>query len=85
MLRVQNSAMEDTKVFVKKYESCLSDIRSLNVALRMERLGVPQCDQTYIFDFFDRQIAFSGHDFVDVTGREVVPAVKFVLCNYLLK
>lgn len=77
--------MEDIKVFVEKYESCLSEIQSLDVLLRVKHLGTTKHDQTYVLDFFNRQIAFNGHDFVDATGCEVFPAVKFVLCNYLLK
>jgi hypothetical protein len=43
--------MGDTKVFVKKYESCLSDIQSAGVATRMERLGVPEYNQKQTLKF----------------------------------
>ena len=77
--------MKDTSVFAEKYESCLSKIRSLDVGSTMKGLAGTKHDQTVVFDFFNRRIAFNGHDFLDVTGCEVVPAVKFVLCNYILK
>lgn len=77
--------MKDTRVFVEKYESCLIKIRSMDVGSTMKGLGRTNHDQTCVFDFFNRQIAYNGHDFLDVTGCEVFPAVKFVLCNYLLK
>jgi len=77
--------MEDPKVFSQKSESCLSRIRSMDIAPNLKHLGGTKHDQTYVFDFFNRQIAYNGHDFVHVAGCEVVPAVRLVLCNYLLK
>jgi hypothetical protein len=77
--------MKDTRVFVEKYESCLSKIRFRDVGSTMKCLGGTKHGQTCVFDFFNRQIAFNGDDFLDVSGCEVVPAFKFVLCNYILK
>jgi hypothetical protein len=77
--------MDDPKVFAQKYESALADILAMDYAPSMARLGASKHDQGFVFDFFNRKIAFDGHDFVDLAGDEVFPAVKVVLCNYILK
>lgn len=77
--------MKDLKVFDEKYEKYLAKIKSIDLLKRVETLGIKKQDHLYIFDFVDRQIAFDGHDFVDIKGYEVTTAVKIVLCNYLMK
>ncbi len=78
--------MEDSKIFDEKYTSFLSNIKKMDAFKKAERIGLRiQDQQSIVFDFFNRQIAFDGHDFTDVKGDEVSFAVKVVLCNYLLK
>jgi hypothetical protein len=77
--------MKGLKVFDEKYKNYLANIKTIDFFNRAETLGIKKQDQLYVFDFFDRQIAFNGHDFVDIKGYEVTAAVKVVLCNYLMK
>jgi hypothetical protein len=77
--------MENLKVIDENYENYLAKIKTIDLFKRAETLGIKKQDQLYVFDFFDRQIAFDGHDFVDIKGNEVTVAVKIVLCNYLMK
>jgi len=75
--------MEDSKIFDKKYANCLLQIKTIDFAEKAEILGIQRQDQLFVFDFFNRQIAFDGNDFIDIQGYEVTIAVKVVLCNYL--
>jgi hypothetical protein len=77
--------MEDTKVFDKKLAACLSEIKTLNIFKDLESIGAARHDQSWVLDFFNRQIAFDGNDFVDMNGDGVTTAVKVALCNYLMK
>lgn len=77
--------MEDTKVFDKKLAACLSEIKTLDIFKNLESIGAARHNQSWILDFFDRQIAFDGNDFVDMNGDGMTTAVKVALCNYLMK
>jgi len=78
--------MKDSKVFDEKYTTCLSKIKTMDVFQKAELLCLKKQDhQSIVFDFFNRQIAFDGHDFIDIKGDELSIAVKVVLCNYLVK
>jgi len=75
--------MNDSKIFDKKYAECLPQIKTIDLSVKAENLGIKKQGQLFVFDFFNRQIAFDGHDFVDINGFEVTIAVKVVLCNYI--
>lgn len=76
--------MDDSKIFVKKYRDYLPQIKSMDVSQKSEILGIRKQDDVCIFDFFNRPIAFDGQ-FIDIQNAEVTPAVKFVLCKYMLR
>jgi hypothetical protein len=76
--------MEDSKIFDKKYTEYLSQIKDFDFSKKIEILGIQKRDQLFIFEFFNRQIAFDGNDFTDIAGDEVTFAVKMILCKYLL-
>lgn len=77
--------MEDSKIFYKKYAEDLAQIKTVDLSKKAEILDIHVQDQLFVFDFFNQQIVFDGHDFIDIQGHEVTDAVKVVLCNYILK
>ncbi|MCD4677109.1 MAG: DUF3786 domain-containing protein [Desulfobacula sp.] len=76
--------MEDSKIFDKKYNEYLSLIKGFNFSKKAEILGIQKRNQLFVFEFFNRQIAFDLNDFTDIAGDKVTFAVKVVLCKYLL-
>ncbi|RLC21719.1 MAG: hypothetical protein DRH93_11240 [Deltaproteobacteria bacterium] len=76
--------MEDSKIFDKTYEDYLSQLEDFDFLKKAEILGVQKRNQSFVFDFFNRKIAFNRNDFIDMAGEEVTFAVKVVLCKYLL-
>jgi len=77
--------MEDTKVFDKKLTACLAEIKTLDIFKNLESIGATRHDHSWVLDFFNRQIAFDGNDFVDLNGDGVTTAFKVALCDYLMK
>ncbi len=71
--------MKDSKIFRKKYRDCLPHIKAIDLSKKVEILCIQKQDQLFILDFFNRQISFDGHDFIDIQGYEVTDAVKIVL------
>ena len=76
--------MEDSKIFDKKYKEYLSLIKDFDFSKKAEILGIQKRNQSFMFEFFNRQIVFDRNDFTDIAGEEVTFAVKVVLCKYLL-
>ncbi|MCK5163412.1 MAG: DUF3786 domain-containing protein [Desulfobacula sp.] len=76
--------MEDSKIFDKKYNEYLSLIKGFDFLKKAEILGIQKRNKLFIFEFFNRQIAFDLNDFTDIAGDKVTFAVKVVLCKYLL-
>jgi hypothetical protein len=62
----------------------LTRIRVLDLDRRCEFLGLDKSPAGYVFPFFNRRVCFDGLDFIDLSGEEVTPAVKEVLCRYAL-
>ena len=77
--------MKDAKIFDKKYADGLAGIRTLDLSARAGALGATKQGKSYVFDFFNRRIAFDGDDFLDLNGHAVTTAVKVLLCDYLTK
>jgi hypothetical protein len=76
--------MKDSKSFDKKYANCLPQIKTIDFSRKAEMLGIQKQDQLFVFNFFNRQIAFDGNDFIDIQGDEVTTAIKVVFCAYLM-
>lgn len=76
--------MKDSKMFDKKYNDYLSQVRDFDFSQKAEILGIQKRNQSFVFDFFNRRIAFDKNDFTDITGENLSFAVKLVLCKYLL-
>ena len=76
--------MESSKIFDEKYQEYLPLIKNFDFTKKAEILGIQKQNQSFIFEFFNRRIAFDRKDFNDIAGNEVSFAVKVVLCKYLL-
>lgn len=76
--------MENSKIFDIKFANCRPQIKTIDFSMKVGMLGIQKLDHLFIFDFFNRQIAFDGNDFIDIHGQEVTTAIKVVLCNYIL-
>lgn len=76
--------MDDLKISGEKYNEYLPLIKAFPFSEKADILGIQKRNQSFVFGFFNRHIAFDHTDFVDVSGGEVSLAVKVVLCKYLL-
>lgn len=76
--------MENSRIFNEKYDDYLSQIKGFDITPKAQILGCQKRNQSFIFDFFNRQVVFNGNDFTDISGVNLTPAVKTVLCKYVL-
>jgi hypothetical protein len=65
-------------------DSYLSQMRELDIENIPHILGIQKRDQGYRFNFFNRPILFDHNDFIDLSGKELSPLVKIVLCKYII-
>lgn len=63
----------------------LPQVRKLNIDEVIDSLGVQKSSKGYRFDFFNRTIFYDHNDFVDLSGKKLLPAIKNVFCKYFLK
>ncbi len=63
----------------------LLQIRELNMDGIIDSLGVQKGANGYYFDFFNRTIVFDHTDFADLSGGQVLPAIKNIFCQYFLR
>jgi hypothetical protein len=76
--------MSDSKIFDLKYVEYLARVKDINMDEKLDILGIQKRNDSYIFNFFNRRICFDGSEFTDISGAQVTPAIKVVLCQYLL-
>ncbi len=76
--------MENSKIFDVTYNEYLAQIKDFDFSKKVDILGLQKQNQLFIFDFFNRKIAFDRNNFTDITGEELTFAVKVVFCKYLL-
>lgn len=69
----------------QKINESLTVIRKQNNDNLIDLLGLQKTGKGYRFDFFNRSILFNHQDFIDLSGEEVLPALKTVFCQYFLK
>lgn len=72
------------KFFENSYLELLSQVQQADLSLKMNILGIQEQGSRYVFDFFNRRIIFDGWGFLNEDGTDPTPAVKFVLCKYIL-
>ncbi len=75
----------DGKDFNKKVHSIMEQISDIDIASKLDILGLQKRDSISIFNFFDRRFEFNGKEFVDPTGNKISLAVQTVLLTYLLQ
>lgn len=76
--------MDHSKIFDKKFADYLKQIGEISFSGKTKILGIQKRNQSYVFEFFNRQIVFDQNDFMDTSGDEISFAVKVVLCKYIL-
>jgi len=76
--------MNQSTQFDAQYQKYLTQIREFDFIKNAEILGIQKRNQLFVIEFFNRQIAFDGDDFKDISGHPLTFAVKKVLCKYLL-
>ena len=73
-----------SKSFEDKFISCFSRILDIDFLKNGAALGVELEQESLVFNFFSRKIRFSREGIEDIEGNLLTPAVKYLLCNYLL-
>ncbi len=76
--------MDNSKIFNDVYPDLLSRVKPMDLSQKLSILGIQKQGPLFIFDFFNHQLVFDGDDFFDATGADLTPAVKVVLCTYIL-
>lgn len=76
--------MADDPIQGLDLDEYLSQVRGLHIDNFIDTLGIQKCAQGYRFDFFNRQILFDHTDFIDLSGKTLLPAIKTVFCRYLI-
>lgn len=76
--------MENSKFFDEAYKICLREIKQVDLKEKSEILGILVKNGFFIFPFFNRELAYDGDDFTDLSGEEVLPAIKLVLARYMM-
>ena len=76
--------MDNSKIFHEVYPDLLSRAKLMDLSQKFNILGIKKSGSLFVFDFFNRQLVFDGDDLFDTTGADLTPAVKVVLCTYLL-
>lgn len=66
-------------------DNSLKQISNLEMDSISKTLGLQKCSDGYRFDFFNRSILYDFNDFSDLSGEGILPAVKSIFCQYLLR
>jgi uncharacterized protein DUF3786 len=76
--------MDYSKIFNDLYPDLLTRVKQIDLYKKLNILGIHKHNNLFVFDFFNHQLVFDGNDFFDATEAELTPAVKVVLCTYIL-
>ncbi len=76
--------MENSKLFEDVYKSVLPQIKEFDFTEKSDLLGIQKKNGFFIFPFFNRELAYDGDDFADLSGEEVLPAIKLVVSRYMM-
>lgn len=76
--------MDNSKIFNEAYPELLSRVKPMDLSQKLNILGIQKQGPLFIIDFFNQQLVFDGDDFFDAAGADLNPAVKVVLCKYIL-
>ena len=76
---------ENSKSFDQDLNEHMSQVRQLNIERMVGILGIKKRSHMYLFEFFNRQILFDHHDFIDVSGKAISSSLKKVFCQYLIR
>ena len=73
-----------SKFFDEACKASLTQLKDFDAKAGREILGLWERDGRIILPFFNRELVYDGRDFIDPAGEEVLPAVKLVLCRYMM-
>jgi Domain of unknown function (DUF3786) len=76
--------MDNSKIFHDVYPDLLSRVKPMDLSEKLKILGIQKRGALFIFDFFNHQLVFDGKDFFDTEGADPTPAVKVLICTYIL-
>jgi len=76
--------MVQAPVFEETYRRYLSEIKNIDYLSRADLLGVSISEDALIIPLYNKTYAVSGDTIVDCHGGEVAPAVRVILCKYVL-
>ncbi|KGO34028.1 hypothetical protein JT06_10750 [Desulfobulbus sp. Tol-SR] len=77
-------SMQQAPVFEETYQRYLVKLREIDIFARAELLGVGREEGILRVPLYGRQYHVSYDGITDPTGAEATPAVRVVLCRYLL-
>ncbi len=75
--------MENSKFFDEAWKTCLPKIELFDFNEKSNILGIQKKNGLFIFPFFNRDLMYAKGDFIDLSGNEVLPAIKLVLSRYM--
>jgi hypothetical protein len=76
--------MKESAAFEQTYQHYLSEIKKIDYLERADRLGVEIKDEKLIIPLYDREYTVSASEVDGPDGEVVTPAVRVILCKYIL-
>jgi hypothetical protein len=76
--------MQQSHIFEETYQLYLRELALIDFAVRADLLGVNRENGGLRIPLYDREYLVSKEGIIDPGGRQVTPAVRVVLCKYIL-
>ena len=76
--------MPQSPVFEETYQKYLAELRIVDIFARADLLGIERTGGALAIPLYGREYHVSSAGVTDPEGRNVPPAVRVVLCKYLL-
>jgi hypothetical protein len=76
--------MQQSHIFEETYQLYLEELSHIDIAARADPLGVNSEKDGLKIPLYDREYLVSKGGIADPDGRQVTPAIRVVLCKYVL-
>lgn len=76
--------MQQSPVFEQTYQHYISEIRQIDFLARADLLGAKVENGALVFSLYDKTYVVSGDGVAGYDGEKVIPAVRVILCKYVL-
>ncbi len=76
--------MEQSHIFAETCQWYLGELAKIDLACRADLIGVMFENGALRVPFYDREYLVSGEGITENSGREISPAVRVVLCKYIM-